>query len=319
MSCNCNKEEGCGSNNSRREFLLTGLLASMAVVGCSDKKSPFTPADEVALTGEKVKLLSVDGEIIEVDKAFLKPVPDLPTLTNSEERKGMAGKKFVMVIDLSRCKNLKKCQSACNHMHFVHPGQSWIKIYSMQDSEHSAPYWLPSTCMHCDEPPCVKVCPVDATFKRQDGIVSIDSNRCIGCRFCMAACPYSTRVFNWEEPEMPAEVAKQDYSCETSVPQKKGTVGKCDFCPDMVRKGELPHCVSACPNGVFMFGDMNEDSVTNGAETFRFSELIKDKAGYRLMEDLGTKPSVYYLPPVSRSFPYESGIENQNPKDLHHH
>ena len=86
MSCNCNKEEGCGSNNSRREFLLTGLLASMAVVGCSDKKSPFTPADEVALTGEKVKLLSVDGEIIEVDKAFLKPVPDLPTFTNSEER-----------------------------------------------------------------------------------------------------------------------------------------------------------------------------------------------------------------------------------------
>lgn len=135
----------------------------------------------------------------------------------------------------------------------------------------------------------------------------------------MAACPYSTRVFNWEEPELPAEVSKQHYSCETSVPQKKGTVGKCDFCPDMVRKGELPHCVTACPNGVFMFGDMNEDSVTNGAETFRFSTLIKDKAGYRLMEDLGTKPSVYYLPPVNRSFPYESGIENQKPEDLHHH
>ena len=182
----------------------------------------------------------------------------------------------------------------------------------MQDSEQSAPYWQPTTCMHCDEPPCVKVCPVDATFKRQDGIVLIDSNRCIGCRFCMAACPYSTRVFNWEEPIMPAEIAAQDYSCETSTPQKKGTVGKCDFCPDMVRKGELPHCVSACPNGVFFFGDMNEDSVTNGAETFRFSDLIKDKSGYRLMEDLGTKPSVYYLPPVNRNFPFESGLENEN-------
>jgi molybdopterin-containing oxidoreductase family iron-sulfur binding subunit len=135
----------------------------------------------------------------------------------------------------------------------------------------------------------------------------------------MAACPYSTRVFNWEAPEIPEEVAKQPYSCETSMPQKQGTVGKCDFCPDMVRKGELPHCVSACPNGVFMFGDMNEDAVTNGAETFRFSELIKDKAGYRLMEDLGTKPSVYYLPPVSRSFPYESGLENENPADQHQH
>jgi molybdopterin-containing oxidoreductase family iron-sulfur binding subunit len=118
---------------------------------------------------------------------------------------------------------------------------------------------------------------------------------------------------------MPVAVASQHYSCETSAPQKKGTVGKCDFCPDMVRKGQLPHCVSACPNGVFMFGDMNEDSVTNGAETFRFSDLIRDKAGYRLMEDLGTKPSVYYLPPVNRNFPYESGLENQNPADEHHH
>ena len=176
----------------------------------------------------------------------------------------------------------------------------------MQDSDHTAPYWQPTTCMHCDEPPCVKVCPVDATFKRQDGIVLIDSDRCIGCRFCMAACPYSTRVFNWEDPGLPQEISDKPYSCETSVPQKKGTVGKCDFCPDMARQGQLPHCVAACPNGVFFFGDMNQDSVTNGSETFRFSDLVKDKAGYRLMEDLGTKPSVYYLPPVNRNFPFEN-------------
>jgi Fe-S-cluster-containing dehydrogenase component len=298
------------NDKSRREFLVTGILAGLAM-GCNTKGNPFTPDENVAASGEKVKLLSVDGEIIEVDKAFLKPIPDMPQLSNSEERKGIPGKKFVMVIDLSRCKNLKKCQSACDHMHHVHPGQNWIKVLGMEDSEHSAPYWQPTTCMHCDEPPCVKVCPVDATFKRQDGIVLIDSNRCIGCRFCMAACPYSTRVFNWEDPAVPEDISKQDYSCEKSTPQKKGTVGKCDFCPDMTRMGMLPHCVSACPNGVFFFGDMNEDSVTNGSETFRFSDLIKDKAGYRLMEDLGTKPSVYYLPPVNRNFPYENGMENQ--------
>jgi Fe-S-cluster-containing dehydrogenase component len=319
MGCNCG-ENNC-NKNSRREFLLTRFLATTALAGCSDKKNPFTPENELALTGEKVKLLSVDGEIIEVDKAFLKPVPDISHLSNAEERKGIAGKKFVMVIDLARCKNLKLCQSACNHAHQVNPGQNWIKILSIEDAKDTAPYWQPTTCMHCDEPPCVKVCPVDATFKRQDGIVLIDSDRCIGCRFCMAACPYSIRVFNWEEPQQTNEaenpvhhvdvVAGQHYSCETSLPQKIGTVGKCDFCPDMVRKGELPHCVSACPNGVFFFGDINEDSVTNGAETFRFSELIKDKAGHRLMEDLGTKPSVYYLPPVNRNFPYESGLENE--------
>jgi molybdopterin-containing oxidoreductase family iron-sulfur binding subunit len=287
----------------------------MAVVGCSDKKTPFTPDEEVALTGEKVKLLSVDGEVIEVDKAFLKPVPELPAVSNSEARKGIPGKKFVMVIDLSRCKNVKKCQEACNHMHHVHDEQNWIKVYPMQDAEKTAPYWQPTTCMHCDEPPCVKVCPVDATYKRQDGIVLIDSDRCIGCRFCMAACPYSTRVFNWGDPGVPKDVAKQDYNAETSTPQKKGTVGKCDFCPDMTRMGMLPHCVSACPNGVFFFGDMNEDSVTNGSETFRFSDLVKDKSGYRLMEDLGTKPSVYYLPPVNRNFKFEDGLKKEEPAD----
>ena len=293
-------------DNTRRKFLTTGLLALAA--GCT-ANHPFTAHDgETVASGEMVKLLSVDGEMIEVDKAFLKPVPNLPTVSNSEERRGMPGKKFVMVIDLSRCKNLRKCQSACNHMHSVHPGQNWIKVHAMQDSPKAAPYWEPTTCMHCDEPPCVKVCPVDATFKREDGIVAIDSNRCIGCRFCMAACPYSTRVFNWDEPILTKEEAAKPYSCETSMPQKIGTVSKCDFCPDMTRKGELPHCVSACPNGVFSFGDMNEDTVTNGSETFRFSELIKDKAGYRLMEDLGTKPRVYYLPPVDRSFKFEEGI-----------
>ena len=100
-----------------------------------------------------------------------------------QKRKRHTRQKFVMVIDLARCKNLRKCQSACNHMHQVHSGQNWIKVLSMQDGEHTAPYWQPTTCMHCDEPPCVKVCPVDATFKRQDGLVLIDGDRCIGCRF----------------------------------------------------------------------------------------------------------------------------------------
>lgn len=297
------------NTKTRREFISAGLLAGLAA-GCSSK-NPFLspPGESVTESGVKVQLLSVGGEVIEIDEAYLKPVPDLPHLSASEVRKGIEGKKFVMVIDLSRCKNLKKCQASCNKMHFIPEGQSFIKIHSMQDGEETAPYWQPTTCMQCDEPPCVKVCPVDATFKRQDGIVLIDNERCIGCRFCMAACPYSTRVFNWEAPILPKEALTMEYSPETSCPPKIGTVGKCDFCPDMVRKGELPHCVSACPNGVFFFGDINEDTVTNGSDTVRFSELIRDRSGYRLLEDLGTKPRVYYLPPVNRLFPYEQGLE----------
>ena len=293
-------------NHSRRDFLLTGLALTGTGVACSSKKNIFEQAvdESVKPSGKKVKLLGVDGNIVEVDEAFLKPIPEMPPISNAEERVGIPGRKFVMVVDLSRCKNLKKCQSACNYAHQLHPGISFLKVYPMQESEHTAPYWQPTNCMHCDEPPCVKVCPVDATFKRQDGIVLIDSDRCVGCRFCMAACPYSSRIFNWEEPGVSTETAALPYSCEKSVPQKIGTVGKCDFCPDRARENKLPHCAEACPNGVFFFGDMNEDTVTNGAETFRFSELIRDKSGYRLMEDLGTKPSVYYLPPVNRNFPF---------------
>jgi len=214
-------------NKSRRDFLLTGLLAAGAgvgvIAGCNSKNNSFEAGADAAVkaSGKKVKLLSVDGDVIEVDEAFLKPVPHMPPVSNSEARIGIPGKKFVMVIDLSRCKNLKKCQAACNHAHDLNPGENWIKVDPMKDAEHTAPYWEPTTCMHCDEPPCVKVCPVDATFKRQDGIVLIDSDRCIGCRFCMAACPYSTRVFNWGAPEISAEVASQPYSCETSIPQKR--------------------------------------------------------------------------------------------------
>jgi molybdopterin-containing oxidoreductase family iron-sulfur binding subunit len=119
----------------------------------------------------------------------------------------------------------------------------------------------------------------------------------------MAACPYSARVFNWGAP--PEGKLDLPYSPETSLPSKIGTVAKCDFCPDMLRDGKLPHCVPACPNGVIYFGDEIDDTVTNGDETVRLSTLLRDKAGYRYMEELGTKPRVYYLPPVDRMFPFE--------------
>lgn len=260
--------------------------------------------DSVEETGEKVKLLSPEGEIVEIDRAYLKPVPEVH-ISPAEAREGIPGKRFVMVIDLARCKNLRKCHDACEKMHHCGPEKEFLKVLKMQDNKLAAPYWQPTMCFHCDEPPCVKVCPVDATYKRSDGIVLIDTDRCIGCRFCMVACPYSARTFDWSEPAIPLEIAHQHYSPETSVPAKKGTVSKCDFCPDVVRKGEMPHCVTACPNGVFYFGDEYEDAVSNGDETVRLSDLLRDRAGYRLHEDLGTKPRVYYLPPVNRSFPFE--------------
>jgi molybdopterin-containing oxidoreductase family iron-sulfur binding subunit len=208
-----------------------------------------------------------------------------------------------MVVDLAKCKNAKNCIEACDKHHNLTPDRPYIKVLKMQDNDKSAPYWMPKKCFQCDNPPCVKVCPVGATYKRTDGIVLVDNERCIGCRFCMAACPYSARVFNWGAP--PEGKLDIPYSPETSLPSQIGTVAKCDFCPEMLRQNKLPHCVTACPNGVIYFGDEIDDTVTNGEETVRLSTLLKEKAGYRYMEELGTKPRVYYLPPVDRLFPFE--------------
>jgi molybdopterin-containing oxidoreductase family iron-sulfur binding subunit len=298
-------------NKNRRSFLKK-TVAFGASAGAAVTISAFHD-ENVPETGETMTLLSPDGEIVEVDKAFLKPIPE--SVVNFENgREGIPNRRFVMVIDMAQCKNLRRCHDVCEKAHHLSPEKEWLKILKQQENELTSPYWQPTMCFHCDRPPCVKVCPVDATFKRSDGLVLIDNERCIGCRFCMVACPYSARSFDWSEPDIPEEVANQPYSPETSCPPKKGTVSKCDFCPDMVRKGEMPHCVTACPNGVFYFGDENEDAVTNGSVTVKLSQLLKDRGGYRFMEELGTKPRVYYLPPVNRAFEFEDDefTEKQN-------
>lgn len=296
-------------DSNRRDFIKLSVLGA-AGAACGSAFCSCGGGQHESAEGDKVKLLSPDGELVEVDKKHLKMVHKTVGVSPEEARKGIPGRKFVMVIDLARCKNARKCVTACQKMHHIPEEKEWLQVKLMKDNPESAPYWFPKTCFHCDNPPCVKVCPVDATFKRQDGLVLIDSDRCIGCKFCMAACPYSTRVFNWDEPDLPEEIASLPYSPETSVPSKIGTVEKCDFCPDMTRAGQLPDCVTACPNGVFYFGDENDDTVSNGEETVRFSQLVKDRAGYRYMEDLGTEPRVWYLPPVNRIFPVERGLDD---------
>jgi molybdopterin-containing oxidoreductase family iron-sulfur binding subunit len=222
---------------------------------------------------------------------------------NLAARQGIAGRKWVMVIDLAKCDGCGHCSQACGKAHFIPDDRKWIKVLSMQDAENTAPYWFAQPCFHCDNPPCTKVCPVDATFKRQDGVVLIDNERCIGCRFCMAACPYGARSFNWTRPNDPPEALAEGYTPEHGFPRRVGTVEKCDFCPDMAEMGMLPHCASGCPMGVIYYGDENEDCVTNSAgDTPQLSKMLLDHGGYRHLEELGTKPRVYYLPPANRQY-----------------
>jgi Fe-S-cluster-containing dehydrogenase component len=301
--------------NSRRNFLKVGFgLGVVSIAGIAGANLLANIGKAKAEAGEKVRVLTTDGKLVEVDKKQLEDTTPDENADRKEARKGLPGRKFVMVIDLSKCKNARKCVDACQQGHHLPKTQEWMKVYLMQDSEESSPYWFPKPCFHCDNPMCASVCPVGATYKRSDGIVLIDNQRCIGCKFCMTGCPYSVRVFNWKKYDEMEKSRDITYSPETNVPEIEGTVGKCVFCADLLRKNELPRCVQACPMGVIYFGNLIDDTISNGTDTVRFSQLIKEKGGYRYLEQLGTQPSVYYLPPVDRQFPFERGLEDLDPE-----
>jgi molybdopterin-containing oxidoreductase family iron-sulfur binding subunit len=211
---------------------------------------------------------------------------------------GAGTQRWIMVIDLARCDGCGDCTEACTAMHMVPFGQEWIKVYKMQNDSMSGSHFFPRPCMQCDNPPCVNVCPVGASYKREDGIVFIDQDLCIGCRFCLAACPYSARSFDWAEPPHTAQELSQPYSVETNIPHRRGVAEKCVFCSALTRQGQLPACVGACDMGALYFGDEHEDAVTNSlGETYRLSELLADGGAHRHLEELGTEPRVWYLPP----------------------
>jgi Fe-S-cluster-containing dehydrogenase component len=301
-------DENGDEMSSRRSFLKkvgigVGAVSVAAVAGTS------VLSGAKLKSGEKIKLLSPDGSLVEVDKEDIKPAKAILEELKSEARSGLPDRKFVMVIDLAKCKNARKCVEACQEGHLLPKSHEWMKLFLLQDDKNTAKYWFPRPCFHCDKPMCVSVCPVGATFKRPDGIVLIDNQRCIGCKFCMTGCPYSARVFNWEDPKVKVPEGNV-YDPETNIPAVEGTVGKCVFCADNLRKNILPRCVTACPMGVIYFGDLLEDTITNSTETVRFSKIMHDRAGYRYREELGTLPSVYYLPPTQRMFPVESGLED---------
>jgi len=288
---------------NRRNFLKIGLITGGSIAAGTLAITKILSQDKKPESGIKKTVFTQDGKVFTADQTHLHDY-DAPPVSNKEARKGIEGKKFVMVFDLAKCDGCRLCTDACQAMHFTEPDREWIRVYKMKDSEATEPYFFPKPCFQCDNSPCVKVCPVNATFKRQDGIVLVDNERCIGCRSCMAACPYSTRYFNWSKPIESPEVKNIAYSPEQGIPRKIGTVEKCDFCPHMIRAGKLPACVSGCPMDAIYFGDQNEDAVTNASGvTVKFSKLLEDNAAYRYLEDLGTEPRVYYLPPKNRKYP----------------
>ena len=215
---------------------------------------------------------------------------DLPASGSAETG---AAHQWAFVIDLRRCDGCGACTKGCQKMHFLASDQEWIKVYPMVDAI-GGEYHLPVLCQMCERAPCVQVCPVTATYHLPDGPIVVDQSICIGCRMCMAACPYGVRTFNWRPgPEVPSGATHDGPLFQ--APQRLGTVGKCDACAHETREGRLPACVTSCAMEAIYLGDFVTDMATNGRATVGLSQFLRENDVYRLKEHLGTEPRVYYV------------------------
>jgi molybdopterin-containing oxidoreductase family iron-sulfur binding subunit len=222
-----------------------------------------------------------------------------PPLAGLAKVFGAQTPRWGMAIDVQKCRKdegCRLCMDACHSAHNVpsmpdpRRAVKWIwrerfaKLFPsdrLPDALQTAT--APALCNHCENPPCTRVCPTGATFKRADGLVVMDEHRCIGCRYCMAACPYGSRSFNWSDPAPHVKKINAAYPCRT-----KGVVEKCTFCPERLAAGLPPLCVAACKERALVFGDLND------AQS-EIRKLLGARYALRRRAELGTGPGVFYV------------------------
>ncbi|UCF33038.1 MAG: 4Fe-4S dicluster domain-containing protein [Phycisphaerales bacterium] len=222
-----------------------------------------------------------------------------------EDVKPLDGVEFVYALNISRCIGCRKCVHACvkENNPSRAPEIQYIRVLKMEKGsinvetsdhyydppqvpEHDS-YYMPVQCHQCAKPPCVKVCPVEATWQEADGIVVIDYDWCIGCRYCEAACPYWARRFNFAEPQIPSDELNPDMAYLSNRPRPKGVMEKCTYCLHRTRKGRMPACVEVCPTGSRKFGNvLDADS--------EVAYILRHKRVFIFKEDVGTLPRFFY-------------------------
>jgi len=292
---------------TRREFIRTLSLTALAVPSlpllssCTKEEiEGFLQRHFREMTSEEKKLV-----IARLEVSYLRKYGKKFQISTQE---ALPNTLWGYGLELSRCIGCRRCVYACvkeNNSSRAKPQLQWIRVLrlkkggliNLKNSEHyfnpdlvpeKGFIYLPVQCQHCENPPCVKVCPIHATWKEPDGLVVVDYNWCIGCRYCIAACPYKGRVFNWAEPNIPIEEWNPSVHYLGNRPRMKNVVDKCTFCIQRVREGRYPACVEACPTGTRKFGNLLDPD-----SEIRY--IIDRKRVFRLKEDLNTEPKFYYF------------------------
>jgi molybdopterin-containing oxidoreductase family iron-sulfur binding subunit len=286
---------------SRREFLVQlGLAAAGVLTGCSaQEREEFLRKQfkELSPAEVTVRLAAIKADVKdrwgkEVTVSGKGPLP---------------GVLFGYGLDLSRCIGCRRCEYACvkENNQSRDPQVHWIRVLEMEkargiDLERANPYYdpalvpdpdhfyVPVACQQCTNSPCMRVCPVGATWHEPDGIVVIDYDWCIGCRSCMAACPYGARHFNWGNASIPAEDLNPNMHIYGNRPRPRGVVEKCTWCVQRTREGRYPACVEICPVGARKFGDLNDPQS-------EISRILKEKRVFVLKSELRTEPKFFYF------------------------
>ena len=275
---------------TRREFLkragATGAAAAAVSVGLP---APAT-ANETTIEPELPPLTPDASPLLRMQHELKRAL-----------RKPLEQRRWVMVIDLRKCIGCHACTIACIAENKLPPGVVYRPVLEEEIGTypHVTRRFIPRPCMQCDNPPCVPVCPVNATWKRPDGIVEIDYDACIGCRYCITACPYSARVSDFGEfytdntPKRQAYEEAPNFEYGKQWPRKEGqspigNARKCHFCIHRLDEGMLPACVTTCVGLATYFGDANDSESL-------VSELVASPRVMRLKEEMGTEPKVYYL------------------------
>ena len=292
---------------SRREVIVGGatLLAGLAAALSPLRYLESAPTMEEFLERHYKELTPKEKEHL-IQRLRAKVKEQYGVDAHISDPQAEPGVEFAYMLNLSKCIGCRRCVHACAKENNLsrNPEIQYIRVIKLKKGtmqvEHSdnvyedetVPdpdyYYMPISCQQCRNPPCVKVCPVEATWKEKDGVVVIDYDWCIGCRYCEAACPYWARRFNFEVPSVPKEDVNPEMGLLSNRPRPVGVAEKCHFCLHRTREGRYPACVEVCPVGARKFGNLlDPDSEVNF--------ILQNKRIYRLKEELNTEPRFYYF------------------------